>query len=97
MVIDVQEYNAHKIKCTESFASLSAKQTEMSGKLDRLELAMYGNNDLDILGVLQMTKEMHAAFMGSGFTFRTMLKVLSFIALVGGAITFLYKLLNLKL
>ena len=80
--VDEQEYKDHKIHCSENSNSLGLK-------MDSLELAMYGREDLEIKGVLQMTKEMHAAFIGSGFTFKTLLKILAFIAALGAASTFI--------
>lgn len=88
--VSEQEYKDHKIRCSESFDSLGVK-------MDRMELAMYGNKELGIKGVLDMTREMHEAFTGSGFTFKAVLKMLSLMALIGTVLTFLYKLLTFKL
>ena len=87
--ITKKEYEKHKLKCNNNFDSLGAK-------MDKMELAMYGNPELEMSGVLQMTKEMHAVFVGSGFTFKTVLKILALITATGTAITFLWKLIFFK-
>lgn len=88
--VKTSEYEAHKIKCAENFESLGVK-------IDRLELAMYGNKDLEIKGIIEMTKEMHAVFVGSGFTFKTVLKILAVISAIGAAFTFIWKLITFKI
>jgi hypothetical protein len=92
-----KEYDKHKIKCSESFNSLGAKQDEFKIKMERMERAMFGDIELKKKGVLEMTEELYAVLIGSGFTFKTIVKILTFIVLAGGGVTVLWKLITLKI
>lgn len=52
MPVDMEEYKSHKEKCAKSFEDFETK-------LDKLNRAMFGEEDLDQLGVLEMTKQLH--------------------------------------
>ena len=88
--VPLQEYQDHKAKCSLSFQEIIKNQEE-------LKLAIFGNKEVQMIGMLDKVNEMHQVFMGSGFTFKTMLKFLSLLALIGTVLTFLYKLLTFKL
>jgi hypothetical protein len=64
------------------------------GRLEKLELAMFGQSDLEILGVLQMTKEMYNSVM----TAKAGQKIFwAFVGICGSIITMFgaWKILNI--
>lgn len=90
--VNKEEYESHKIKCSNSFDSLAAK-------MDKMELAMYGNKELDIMGVLDMTKKMYDSVTtakGGEKIFWGLVRVASGLIAIAGAATVVIKILNHK-
>ncbi len=86
-MVEEKEYIAHKAKCAKSFEEIIAQ-------LEKMERAMFGEEELDQKGVLEMTKEMYRSMMfakGNERLFWTTAKVAGAVLTIVGAILALWE------
>lgn len=65
---------------------------ELAKKLSTIELALFGNKELGIVGDHEMIKEMHAVMIGSSIIKKTLIWVFSTTMAIGGAIVLWFEL-----
>lgn len=90
MPISEDEYKNHKEKCGQSFE-------EIFKKLDKLDLAMFGDQKVEVKGVLEMTKEMYDSIKmakGGQQVFWVTVKIAGGISVIIGAFWATYEFLK---
>jgi len=63
MAIEEKEYNDHKAKCSKSFDDLFDQQKKFLAWQEKMDRAMFGEEELETKGVLTMTQEMYKSMM----------------------------------
>lgn len=92
-MVDDKEYNAHKEKCSKSFEEIFAKLE----KLDNIDLAMFGNKEAKVMGVLDMTKEMYKTMnlsKGGQHAFWAFVRIAGGVSIIIGSFWAVYEFLK---
>jgi len=70
------------------------RDEEITKKLSTIELALFGNKDLKIVGDHDMISEMHTLMVGGSIIKKTLIWVFSTVIALGGAVILYFELIK---